>query len=665
MGHRVVLFFFVFPILILAGCGGTTPPIAVMVSPSSPQTIEAGQTVEITAFVANDRSNKGVMWSLTGPGSLTSANGLYTVYHTPATSPTSVQQVVITATSAADKTKSASVQVTVNPYLQIPFQTLPTGTVGNPYKQSIALTGGVAPFQWSIYNGSVITGWKVGGSLSDGLTIDPDTGTISGTPSGGGTWFFEATVTDATGVTSFNGFLSIQINPGTSMGHPVPFLNQPLVPTAVSPGSTDFTLSVSGTGFIPGAAIDLDNQPLTTTFVDSEHLSASVPAKDVAAAKTAQVTVVNPSPGGGPSNAVYLQVGAPESTVVFANAPNSPLQISEPSAVVVGDFNEDGRPDLAIAASVYMYVLLGKGDGTFAPAAGSPFMMPSPPYDDLSSPHTGPALATGDFNHSGHLGLAVGLAANESATIAFGNGDGTFTFADTPAWIHSDGLGSLSAADFNQDGNLDLVAVNALNGESPVTLLGYGHGAFNSIVPQLPAYGISSAAGDFNSDGKLDLVIDGESILLGNGDGTFAQGSSADPNGAYVAAGDFNGDGKLDLAVTDELENTVTIFLGDGNGGFAIAPTSPIPVGNKPWGIIAGDFNDDGKLDLAVANYGDNTVTLLLGNGDGTFTPASGSPYEVGSGPSAIAAADFNGDGRLDLVVTNSTDGTVSILLQQ
>ncbi len=81
--------------------------------------------------------------------------------------------------------------------------------------------------------------------------------------------------------------------------------------------------------------------------------------------------------------------------------------------------------------------------------------------------------------------------------------------------------------------------------------------------------------------------------------------------------------------------------------------------------IIAGDFNNDDKLDLAIANYVDNTITLLLGNGDGTFTPASGSPYPVGQGPYQIAAGDFNGDGKLDLAVTNLAGGTVSILLQQ
>jgi len=130
---------------------------------------------------------------------------------------------------------------------------------------------------------------------------------------------------------------------------------------------------------------------------------------------------------------------------------------------------------------------------------------------------------------------------------------------------------------------------------------------------------------------------------------------------ASIAVGDFNGDGNLDLAVTNQQDNTVTILLGNGDGTFAAAPVSPA-TGNSPVSIAVGDFNGDGKLDLAVANQQDNTVTILLGNGDGTFTAASASPA-TGSSPFSIAVGDFDGDGNLDLAVTNQQANTVTILL--
>jgi hypothetical protein len=387
---------------------------------------------------------------------------------------------------------------------------------------------------------------------------------------------------------------------------------------------------------------------------------------------------VNPEPGGGKSNVVFFQVAPPEATVNFPYGAES--AIPEPYGIVAADFNEDGKPDLAITANDRFYVLLGNGNGTFAPTASSPIPVPSPPYDDFPSPYTGP-VAAGDFNNSGHLGLAIGEINNEAAVILLGHGDGTFAPSSAAfANALSQPISAVAAADFNADGNLDLAVTGQISGVSPV-VLGYGKGAFNPAGDLYTTSGggfpMGVAVGDFNGDGKLDAAVanglgappgfSGVSISLGNGDGTFTQ-----PSGSPISLGqslsaivtsDFNGDGKLDLAVTDSAGNAVIILLGNGDGTFGVPTT--IPVGNTPYALVVGDFNSDGKLDLAVANYGDGTITLLLGNGDGTFTQAAGSPYAVGQYPYQIAAADFNGDGKLDLATTNLSDGTVTILLQQ
>jgi hypothetical protein len=120
------------------------------------------------------------------------------------------------------------------------------------------------------------------------------------------------------------------------------------------------------------------------------------------------------------------------------------------------------------------------------------------------------------------------------------------------------------------------------------------------------------------------------------------------------AVGDFTGDGAPDLVVANSSSSTISVFLNDGHGNFTQAPGSPIAVGSDPASIVVGDFNNDGKQDIAVANEGDGTVTVLLGNGNGTFTPAPGSPMTVGTGPCALAVGDFNKDGNQDLLVDNS-----------
>ena len=197
-------------------------------------------------------------------------------------------------------------------------------------------------------------------------------------------------------------------------------------------------------------------------------------------------------------------------------------------------------------------------------------------------------------------------------------------------------------------------------------LLGSGSGGFSAATGSPFSAGTipySVAVRDFNGDGIPDIVTanagsNSVTILLGNGAGGFsaAAGSpfAVGTNPSSVAVGDFNGDGIPDLVTANYAGDTVTILLGNGSGGFSAATGSPFSVGTNPVWFAVGDFNGDGIPDLATANGGSNNVTVLLGNGSGGFSAATGSTFSVGKNPASVAVADFNGDGLEDLAVANA-----------
>jgi hypothetical protein len=364
----------------------------------------------------------------------------------------------------------------------------------------------------------------------------------------------------------------------------------------------------------------------------------------------------------------------------FVNSSN-PATNPWPQSIAMADFNGDGKLDLAIPVySIFtplsdVNILLGNGDGTFT--AGPTF--------PLFGQNVNNAVIA-DFNGDGKPDLAISLPDANQVQVALGNGDGTFS-ALLP--ISVDSVYLVVAGDFNHDGKADLATVNFGLGTLTI-LLGNGDGTFtpapNITTPTTGPGGeavgpVWMAVGDFNKDGIPDLaVVNGPrfdqgapgsvTILLGNGDGTFsAKGESiaAGNQPLSVTVGDLNGDGIPDLVVPDmnsgapELGN-VAILLGTGDGTFT--PTATIlQVGAVPYSAAIADLDGDGKADLVVANAGSDDVSVFVGKGDGTFaapmTPATGTT------PNFVAVGDFNGDGIPDLATANNVSNTVTVLLTE
>lgn len=447
--------------------------------------------------------------------------------------------------------------------------------------------------------------------------------------------------------------ISADISGQETLADPVPQIFLPVVPAVVTPGSPGFTLTVNGFGFTPQSTLNWNGSSRPTTFVSSSQLTATISAVDVSAPTTALVTVLNPDALSA-SNVGYFSVTNPTSSISLGRSDLSVA--SQPETVVTGDFNQDGIPDLAITSFPgAVSVLLGNGDGTFRG------------HVDYATGTGAKGIVSGDFNGDGTLDLAIANQNSNTISILLGNGDGTFQgHVDYPAGT---GPFSLATGDFDGDGALDLAVVNQSANQVSI-LLGVGHGRFEFLASYLTGklpFGI--VTGDFNLDGMLDLAVanytDGTvSILLGNGDGTFRAHTdyATGPLPEMLATADLNGDGKLDLAVgTNQASaSKISILLGNGDGGFQ--PHTDFPAGSKPRSVVPADLNGDGKIDLAVANYGSSTVSLMLGNGDGTFS--SHVDYPTGVSPQSIAAGDFSGNGRLDLAVANYGANTASALLQ-
>ena len=427
----------------------------------------------------------------------------------------------------------------------------------------------------------------------------------------------------------------------------VPVINNPLKPEQKAPGSTTFTLTVNGEGFASNAVVYWNGTALTTTFVKSSQITASVPTSDLVSAGTATVTVKNGT--GVASNAAHFQVVKGGYTAAYAKLDYN--TDTNPQDVVAADFNGDGFVDLAVStANNTVSILLGNGTGAF------------PTHVQYAVPGNPVAIIAGDFNGDGKIDLITVDQFQSQISVLLGNGDGTFQAHKE----YATGTKPVAIAigDLNGDGKLDVVICD--NNASQVSvLLGNGDGSFQAHKEYATGVGPSSVAvGDFNGDGKLDLVVANNSdntvsVLLGNGDGTFqtqvTYPTAIAPNSVVV--GDFNGDGILDLGVGTSNKQ-VSVLLGVANGTFQ--NHKEYVIGANAVIVAAADLSSNGKLSLISANYNDNSVSVLGGNGDGTFKSAS--TFPVSPGPTGLAVGDFNNNGKLDIAVAASSGSTVSIL---
>ena len=402
--------------------------------------------------------------------------------------------------------------------------------------------------------------------------------------------------------------------------------------------------------------IPLVNQPLVPASVTPGSSSLTLTVNGTGFVST---SVVN-------WNGIPLNTTFVNSHRLTADVPNSALVSAGTASVTVSSPAPIGGTSNAVPFAIVT--------PTESVAFGRP----------ISAESSGGSFVVADFNNDGKADLAV--VTNEpdptcytaghdnvgTISILLGNGDATFSKKSTVCFPQI-GLGDfpgmqIVAGDFNGDGKTDLIGTYYDEGLwTVVSFLGNGDGTFsisNGLGYFDEIHGI--VAGDFNHDGDLDLAfpvlaIDAQFVFvaLGNGDGSFGGCcSSGYLSGVSLVTGDFDNDGFLDLAVVGV--NGVTILLGNGEGTFTPAPSQPSVTLESAASITAADFDGDGILDLAIADAGSTAVTVLKGIGGGTFTQISGEPA-LPQSSSFVTAADLNGDGKLDLLFSTGT--TTSVLL--
>ncbi|CAF3807942.1 unnamed protein product, partial [Rotaria sp. Silwood1] len=335
-----------------------------------------------------------------------------------------------------------------------------------------------------------------------------------------------------------------------------------------------------------------------------------------------------------------------------------------PACIVLSDFNNDSHLDIAIANSVGddIYLLFGEENETFVNYTTYSTGMGSNPQ----------SITIGDFNNDYRPDIVVANSGTGSVGVLL-SGD-SVDFESVRAFSTRSGSKphGLAVGDFNNDGRLDITVAN--NGDANIGFFfGVGDGNFSNqstVSLDEGIYPQEVDVGDFNNDNQLDVVVTTNMlpapiiVLLGNGNGSFQiKMTSGAPRADVVRVGDFNSDGRLDIIVNNLYNKAVSVLLGDGNGSFGNILIYPNSDNSDTHGLAVGDFNNDGWLDFSVAYSDAHSIAVCFGYGDGSFSNQRTYLTDIDSNPFALAVADFNDDGQLDIVVANKKTSNVGIFL--